>query len=201
MKQTYVYLAILFSVFCFNVHAGGDPEAGKIKSEPCAACHSADGNSVMPDWPKLAGQGTKYLIQQLNAFKSGDRKNPLMSAPTANLSDQDITDLAAYFSSQKVVIGEADPALVEAGESLYRGGDAKKGIPACMACHGPSGSGNSAAAYPAVQGQHAAYTATQLKAFRSGERRTDAKSVMRDIAGRMKDNDIDSVSAYISGLH
>ncbi|MFK8067425.1 MAG: cytochrome c [Gammaproteobacteria bacterium] len=201
MRQTHVYLVILFSALCFNVQAEGDPEAGKTKSQACAACHSADGNSVMPDWPKLAGQGAKYLIQQLNAFKSGDRENPLMTAPTASLSDQDIADLAAYFSSQKVVIGAADPALVEAGESLYRGGDAEKGIPACMACHGPSGAGNSAAAYPAVQGQHAAYTATQLKAFRSGERKTDANNVMRDIADRMKDNDIESVSAYISGLH
>ena len=201
MKYLRFLLLVLLSVSSFFVHAEGDPAAGKTKAESCAACHAADGNSVMPDWPKLAGQSAKYLEQQLAAFKSGDRKNDLMAPMAAALSEQDMADLGAYFFSQKVTIGNADPELVEAGESLYRGGNADRGIPACMACHGPTGSGNPAAAYPAVQGQHSAYTATQLKAFRSGERQTDAKSVMRDIAENLKDSDIEALASYMAGLH
>ena len=201
MKYSHVSLFVLLSVSSFFVHAGGDPVAGKTKAESCAACHAADGNSVMPDWPKLAGQSAKYIEQQLIAFKSGDRENALMSPMATPLSEQDMADIAVYFSSQNVTIGKADPELVEAGELLYRGGDVDRGIPACMACHSPTGSGNPAAAYPALQGQHAAYTVTQLKAFRSGERQTDARSVMRDIAERMKDSDIEAVASYIAGLH
>ncbi len=185
---------------CVQVE-GGNRCAGKTKAEACALCHAADGNSVMPDWPKLAGQSEQYIANQLQAFKSGQRKNALMAPMAEGLSDQDIADLAIYFSSQKVAIGKADPDLVSAGESLYRGGNAERGIPACMACHSPTGSGNPAAAYPALKGQHAAYTVTQLKAFRSGERQTDAQAVMREIAEKMKDSDIEAVSSYISGLH
>ena len=201
MKYLHFPLVVLLSLSSVIVNAGGDPAAGKTKAEPCAACHAADGNSVMPDWPKLAGQSAKYIEQQLAAFKSGDRKNALMAPLAAGLSEQDMADLAVYFSSQKVTIGKADPALVEAGESLYRGGDVDREIPACMACHSPTGAGNPAAGYPAVQGQHEAYTMTQLKAFRSGERQTDAKSVMRDIAEKLKDSDIEAVASYMAGLH
>jgi cytochrome c553 len=201
MKYLHISLAILLFVSSTLAFAGGDPIAGKTKAESCAACHAADGNSVMPDWPKLAGQSARYIEQQLAAFKSGDRKNDLMAPMAAALSEQDMADLAAYFSSQKVAIGEAEPALVEAGEALYRGGNSDRKIPACMACHGPTGSGNPAAGYPALQGQHTAYTITQLKAFRSGERQTDANAVMRDIADRMRDSDIETVSSYVSGLH
>jgi len=201
MKYLHLSLVVLLSFSGVIAHAGGDPVAGKTKAEPCAACHAADGNSVMPDWPKLAGQSAKYLEQQLAAFKSGARKNALMAPMATGLSEQDMADLAVYFSSQKVTTGKADPALVEAGESLYRGGNADREIPACMACHSPTGAGNPAAGYPSVQGQHAAYTITQLKAFRSSERQTDAKSVMRDIAEKMRDSDIEAVASYISGLH
>lgn len=201
MKYLHFSLVVLLSLSSVITHAGGDPVAGKAKAEPCAACHAADGNSVMPDWPKLAGQSAKYIEQQLAAFKSGDRKDALMAPMAAALSEQDMADLAVYFSSQNTTIGKADPALVEAGESLYRGGDADRAIPACIACHSPTGSGNPAAGYPSVKGQHAAYTITQLKAFRSGERQTDAKSVMRDIAEKLKDSDIEAVASYISGLH
>ena len=201
MKYLHLSLVVLLSFSGVIAHAGGDPVAGKTKAEPCAACHAADGNSVMPDWPKLAGQSAKYLEQQLAAFKSGARKNALMAPMATGLSEQDMVDLAVYFSSQKVTTGKADPALVEAGESLYRGGNADREIPACMACHSPTGAGNPAAGYPSVQGQHAAYTITQLKAFRSSERQTDAKSVMRDIAEKMRDSDIEAVASYISGLH
>ncbi len=201
MKYLHISLLILISFSSAVVHADGDPVAGKTKAEPCAACHAADGNSVMLDWPKLAGQGEKYIEQQLVAFKSGDRNNALMVPMATALSEQDMADLAAYFASQKVTIGKARTELVEAGESLYRGGNTDRGIPACMACHSPTGSGNPAAGYPSLKGQHAAYTMTQLKVFRSGERQTDPKSVMRDIAEKMKDDDIEAVASYISGLH
>ncbi len=201
MKHLKFFLVVLFSIPNFVAMAAGDPFAGKSKAEPCAACHNVDGNSVMPDWPKLAEQGEKYIVKQLKAFKSGSRKNDLMAPMAASLSDQDMEDIAAYFSIQKVTIGKADPDLVEAGEKLYRGGDAERGIPACMACHSPTGSGNPAAAYPSLKGQHAAYTIKQLQAFRTGVRKTDDKNVMRDIAERLRDSDIEAVASYINGLH
>lgn len=201
MKYLHLTILTLLSFTGTLVHADGDPAEGKIKSAACAACHAADGNSAMPDWPKLAGQSARYIEQQLAAFKSGDRKNDLMAPMAASLSEQDMADLAAYYSSQKSTTGKASPDLVDAGEALYRGGDLERGIPACMACHGPRGSGNPAAAYPSLQGQHAAYTSTQLKAYRAGTRTTDVNMVMRNIAEKMKDADIEAVASYITGLH
>ncbi len=198
MKITQVTLLALLSLSAFIANAAGDPVAGKDKAQVCASCHGADGNSAMPDWPKLAGQGAKYIEAQLVAFKAGDRKNPLMAPLAAGLSEQDMADVAAYFTTQKVTTGQADPELVARGRELYEGGDAGNKTPACMACHGPSGSGNPAAAYPALKGQHAKYTATQLNAYRSGER---THVVMQGVASKMSDADIEAVSSYISGLH
>lgn len=197
MKILHASLLALLSVTSVSAVAAGDPVAGKEKSQICASCHGADGNSVMGDWPKLAGQGAKYIETQLAAFKSGDRKNDLMAPMAANLSEQDMADLAAYFSSQKLVSGQASPDLVDAGKQLYAGGNAETGIPACMACHGPSGSGNPAAAYPLLKGQHAAYTTTQLKAYRDGSR---VNAVMQGVASRLTDAEIDAVASYIQGL-
>lgn len=197
MKILHASLLALLSVTSVSAVAAGDPVAGKEKSQICASCHGADGNSVMGDWPKLAGQGAKYIETQLAAFKSGDRKNDLMAPMAANLSEQDMADLAAYFSSQKLVSGQASPDLVDAGKKLYAGGNAETGIPACMACHGPSGSGNPAAAYPLLKGQHAAYTTTQLKAYRDGSR---VNAVMQGVASRLTDAEIDAVASYIQGL-
>jgi cytochrome c553 len=181
--------------------AEGDIEAGRTKSVTCAACHGPDGNSVVPEWPKLAGQHASYLTKQLKDFKSGTRKNPVMSPLVTPFGDQDIQDLSAYFASQKRNIGAADPKLVKAGELLYRGGNMETGLPACMACHGPAGSGNPAAGFPALDGQHAVYTATQLRAYQSGERNGDPASMMRTIAAKMTEEEIESVSSYIEGLH
>lgn len=197
MKILHASLLALLSVTSVSAVAAGDPVAGKEKSQICASCHGADGNSVMGDWPKLAGQGAKYIETQLAAFKSGGRKNDLMAPMAANLSEQDMADLAAYFSSQKLVSGQASPDLVDAGKKLYAGGNAETGIPACMACHGPSGSGNPAAAYPLLKGQHAAYTTTQLKAYRDGSR---VNAVMQGVASRLTDAEIDAVASYIQGL-
>lgn len=180
--------------------AAGDAAAGKAKAMACASCHGADGNSANPEWPSLAGQHAKYLAKQLANFKAGDRNNALMSPMAAPLSEQDIADIAAFFESQALKGGQADPALVDAGEKLYRGGNATSGVAACMACHGPNGMGNPQANFPRLSGQHAAYTVLQLKAFRTGERANDAGNMMRNIAARMTDAEMQAVASYMEGL-
>ncbi|HET7649543.1 MAG TPA: c-type cytochrome [Gammaproteobacteria bacterium] len=185
--------------FASNVAATGDAAAGQKKAaSTCAACHGADGNSASPQFPKLAGQNADYIVKQLQDFKSGKRQNPIMSGMAAGLSEQDMQNVAAWFSSQKVQTGEADPGLVKAGEALYRGGDKGAQIPACSACHGPDGAGNAPMVVPALAGQHADYVIAQLKAFASGAR----KSPMMDtIAARLNDSQMKAVASYIQGLH
>lgn len=178
----------------------GDVNAGKEKSETCAACHGPAGNSTNPEWPKLAEQHAGYTVKQLQDFKSGERVNATMSPMAAPLSEQDMKDLAVYFDSQQITPGEADPELVELGESIYRGGNLASGVSACMACHGASGAGNPAANFPALASQHATYTETQLRAFRSGNRANDAGQMMRNIASKMTDQEIKAVASYIQGL-
>jgi cytochrome c553 len=181
--------------------AAGDAAAGQAKAITCAACHGVDGNSLNPEWPSLAGQHESYTIKQLQAFKSGARQNVLMSGQAMALSDQDMADLAAYFAGQKPARKTADPALVEAGEQIYRGGNKETGAPACLACHGPDGLGNITAAWPQVSGQHATYTAAQLAAYRSGQRSTDGDTqIMRNVAARLTDDEIKAVASYIQGL-
>lgn len=184
-----------------NAFAGdGDPVAGEQLSQPCAACHGVDGNSVNPIWPKLAGQHAGYTAKQLYDFKSGQRNNAQMTAMVAGLSDRDIEDLAAYYSTQKIVFGEADLALIGLGERLYRAGDKDAGLPACMGCHNPSGRGNPAALYPSLRGQYAAYAVTQLQAFKLEQRDNDDNSVMRYIAARMSNAQMEAVAEYMQGL-
>lgn len=180
----------------------GSVEAGKAKSVTCAACHGPEGNSVNPTWPSLAGQNAKYIVQQLQAFKSGARKDPLMTAQAMTLTEEDMRDLAVYYASQtsapKVV---ANPDTVDKGRALYRGGDAETGTGACMACHGPTGRGNPAAAYPMLRGQYATYVAGELRQFASGERRSDEPTgVMRDVASGLSEADIAAVASYVQGL-
>lgn len=181
--------------------AEGSAERGEQKAATCAACHGADGNSLNPEWPSLAGQHEKYFVQSLKTFKpGGGRNNPLMLGQVMALSDQDMLDLAAYYKAQKPARRAADAKLVEAGERLYRGGNRERGTSACIACHGPTGRGNPAAAYPSLSGQHAAYSANQLRAYASGERKSDAGQMMRGIAATLSEEDIAAVSAYIQGL-
>ena len=180
--------------------AAGDAAAGKTKSVACAACHNPDGNSVNPQYPKLAGQSADYLIKQLTEFKSGARVNAIMVGMVAPLSPQDMEDLAAFFASQQITRGAADPALAPAGEAIFRGGNLNSGVSACMACHGATGAGNPAAKFPALAGQHADYVALQLKAFRAMERANDPGQMMRQIAAKMTDQEIKEVSSYIQGL-
>ena len=180
----------------------GSIEDGKAKSLTCTACHGPEGNSVTPMWPNIAGQNAPYLLAQLKSFKEGSRTDPLMTAQAMILSDQDMADLAVYFESLPAAAQSVkDASTVSRGETLYRGGDTENGIAACLACHGPTGRGNPAAKYPALQGQHADYTAKQLNDYASGARVSDGNTrIMRDIAERLSKEDIAALSSYVQGL-
>lgn len=209
--ETMKQFLLLFSLLGFTAiagaaehgaHAGADAEAGKAKSTACAACHGADGNSLNPIWPKIAGQHAEYLESQLAAFKSGERNNALMAGQVAGLSAADMANLAAYFAGLEQSPGVADEAQVPVAEAIWRGGKADKGVPACSACHGPQGLGNGPAAYPRISGQHAAYTAASLKAYRDGSRAGTAQAqMMSQVAQGLSDEDIEALASYISGLH
>lgn len=179
----------------------GDAAAGKAKSAACAACHGPDGNGgADPSWPKLAGQIPEYLYKQLADFKSGKRSDPLMSGMAAPLSEEDMRDLAAFYASQKIKPGAAaTQELAQKGERLYRGGNAKTAVSACMSCHGPSGHGIPPR-FPRVTGQTAAYTQKQLLLFKSSKRTNDDEMMTR-IAFRMSEDEIKAVSEYMAGLH
>lgn len=181
-------------------------KAKQTVTQVCAACHTADGNSVIPQNPKLAGQHPEYLYKQLRNFKSwggkpAERVNPVMLGMTAALEDADMRALAAYFSQQALKPGEAkERKSVELGRKLWRGGDATKGLPACAGCHGPAGAGLPVQ-FPRLQGQNTAYTEAQLKAFRTGERANDPNKMMQAVASRLSDQEIKAVADYIAGLH
>ena len=184
--------------------AEGDAAAGQAKSAICAACHGADGNSMVPNWPKLAGQHEQYLVRQVSLIQSGARPVPEMVAIVPGLSAQDIEDIAAWFSGQANIGGVADETKVKLGERIFRAGNAESGVPACMSCHGPAGEGNPLAGYPALAGQHAVYSGNQLTRFRSGENwgEDDAPSqVMNGVAARLTDQEIEAVASYIQGLY
>lgn len=189
----------------------GDAKAGEAKAATCGACHGPDGNSNNPVWPKIAGQGAPYAYAQLKAFKMGMsqdhgakdemRMDPVMSAQAAALSDQDMRDLAVYFSAKEQKPGVASEDAIALAEPIYRAGDADRGIPACSACHGPAGNGNPAAAYPKIGGQHADYTAKQLKAYRAGERKAGINGqMMAEVAAELSDEEIAALASYINGL-
>jgi cytochrome c553 len=175
---------------------------GQSKAMPCTACHGPDGNSTMnPEWPNLAGQHSEYLVTQLQAFKSGTRKNPNMSGMAAALTDQDMIDIAEFFAGQALKIPSTDATGTALGAALYRGGNKETGVPACMACHSPNGAGIAGAGFPALRGQHAKYTLLQLQAYRAQERTTDPKEIMRTIAARLTPEEMESVAKYVEGLH
>lgn len=183
-------------------HAAGDAKAGQAKAAVCGACHGPDGNSAAPNFPKLAGQGERYLLKQMKDIKAGNRTVLEMTGLLNNVSDQDMADIAAYFSSQKGSVGAADPKVVARGEALFRGGKLEQGMPACTGCHSPDGSGNPAAGFPQLGGQHSQYVAKQLTDFREGNRTNDGDSmIMRGIAAKLSNKDIEAVSSYIQGLH
>ena len=193
---------LLLSIAMGQVQAAGDPVAGKAKAGQCAACHGPDGNSANPEWPKLAGQHADYLVKQLQFFKDGERENTTMKPMASVLDAQGREDVAAFYASQKVNTGMADPELVELGEKIYRSGNAESGIAPCMGCHGPAGAGNPAALYPALRGQHARYVEIQLHGFAEGKRvNENAKKMMQLLSSRMTNREIRAVASYIQGLH
>jgi cytochrome c553 len=178
----------------------GSREAGQAKSVTCAACHGADGTSLNPEWPNLAGQHPAFIANQVTAFRGGQRENMLMTPMAAALTDEDIADLAAFFSAQPVRGGETDPSKLKLGQRVYRTGKPDFQVMACAGCHGPAGRGNLPAAFPSIQGQHATYVAAQLRAYRSGTRTTDRNQMMRNIAATLTDEEIDAVASFVQGL-
>lgn len=208
MRKIALSLTLLFGLISSAGAVTGDAEAGKTKSVTCAACHGADGNSVLAMYPKIAGQHSDYIYKQLKEFKLGmetggkeGRYDVAMSGMAMPLSDQDMKDLAVYFSNQTTKSGTTPENVVEEGQALYRGGDMERGIAACQACHGPRGVGQSLAGFPKVAFQHPDYIKGQLEKFRSGERKNDKNGMMQDIAVKLTDKDIEILSKYLAGLH
>jgi cbb3-type cytochrome c oxidase subunit III len=215
MNKLLVSLLLTLGISVMAQAAGtavvGDATAGQGKVAVCGACHGADGNSLAPTFPKLAGQGERYLLKQLHDIKSGTattaklgegRKVVAMTGMLDSLSEQDLADIAAYFASQRMSVGAADPKLVARGKELFSGGKLEQGMPACTGCHSPTGSGNAAAGFPKIGGQQADYIALQLTNFREGERTNDGDTkIMRSIAEKLSNKDIAALSSYIQGLH
>jgi cytochrome c553 len=181
----------------------GSAEAGASKAAVCTACHGPGGNSANPEWPKLAGQSARFIAEQLHQFKTGKRQNPLMTAQAAPLSDDDIKDLAAYFAAQPAAPGVGSEAAIPVAQKLYRSGDAARGLPACAACHGPTGAGVSPAAYPRIGGQHSVYVASRLKLYRDdakGELPEGNHKIMATVASKLSDQEIEALASYVNGL-
>ena len=181
----------------------GSAEAGQAKSVTCAACHGADGNSITPIWPSLAGQHASYIARQLQAYKDRARADAGMQGFAATLSEQDMQDLGAYFAAQTIAPKGADPEQVEVGERIYRGGIPEREIAACIACHGPRGKGNPLAGYPRISHQHADYLATTLRDYQSGARQSDTglNQMMRNVAELLLDEEIEALASYMQGLN
>ena len=200
MKRTVAAAWVLWAAFCGVASAAGSAERGATKSAVCAACHGANGNSTNPEWPSLAGLGADYIVAQLVNFKEGKRTNPVMMPNAAALSPEDMADLAVYFNSQRNTGLEADPSTWQAGQKLFRAGDAARGIPACMACHGPAARGSDAARFPALRGQHAVYTVKQLQDYASGARNTGPNNIMQSISRKLTADDMRNVASYVQGI-
>ena len=186
----------------------GKVEAGATKSAVCSACHGPNGNSVAPDWPRLAGQSAIYIAGQLRLFRSGVRNNPVMMPLASALSDQDIDDLAVYYEAQTPAGLEADPSYWKAGAALYQSGDTAHDIPGCIACHGPVGRGNLAAGYPALRAQQSVYVVKQLNDYANGTRYTGPNPaaasrnsiMMFTIAKQLSPEQMRDVASYLQGM-
>jgi cytochrome c553 len=201
MKRLWILAAIISGAIAGNLAvAAGNAESGATKAVVCQACHGANGNSVNPEWPSLAGLGADYIAEQLKNFKEAKRNNPVMMPNAANLSPDDMADLGAYFDGQVNTGLEADPSYWQAGEKLYRVGDKARAIPACMACHGPTGRGNEPAKFPALRGQHSVYVVKQLNEYASGARATGPNGIMPTIAKRLTADDVRNLASYLQGL-
>ncbi len=201
MNKWALAAALIAAWFVSPVNAAGDAAAGQAKAAVCSACHGGDGKAIQSTYPNLAAQHPQYLAKQLTDYRDGNRVNALMSGQAANLSDQDILDLAAYYGAMDKIEGVATEENLELGKNIYRGGITSAGVAACAACHGPAGDGNGPAAWPMLSGQNADYTADQLRYFRSAERANDPAAMMRGVSERMTDTEITAVANYIAGLH
>jgi cytochrome c553 len=209
MKRVLILLSLTLgwtsSGFAANVNPVGDAAAGKSQTVVCSACHGVDGNGAAP-FPKLAGQGEKYLLKQLNNIQDDVRIVPSMAGLLNGMTEQDLADIAAYYSAQTSTGGQTNPELLELGAQIYRSGVADRNVAACIACHSPTGKGNAPAGFPALAGQHAQYIADQLRAYRKGYEDPEGRTndgegkIMRTNASRLSDNDIEAVSSYIAGL-
>jgi len=202
MKTNLIIAAVVAMLgLTTSVMAAGDATAGKNKAAMCMGCHGADGNAPSDAFPKLAGQHAGYLVKQMADFKAATHRNdPTMLGMVAALSKKDMEDLGAFYAAQKAKAGLADEKQVALGKAVYQGGNLASNVPACMGCHSPSGKGNPGAKFPALNGQHAKYTAKQLRDFRDGKRKNDAGKMMRNVAARMTNAEIDAVAQYIAGL-
>ena len=201
MKRLWILAATIFGAVISNpALPAGSVEAGATKAIVCQACHGANGNSTNPEWPSLAGLGADYIADQLKNFKDGKRNNPVMMPNAMTLSPDDMADLGAYFDSLKNTGLEADPSYWQAGEKLYRGGDAARAIPACMACHGPTGAGNEPGKFPALRGQQSVYVVKQLNDYASGARGTGPNGIMQTIAKRLSPEDMRNLASYLQGI-
>ncbi|MGF1725878.1 c-type cytochrome [Photobacterium nomapromontoriensis] len=205
MKKLALILAFLAS---YSAWAQGDAEAGKMKAATCAACHGVDGNGIMAQYPKIAGQHPGYLEKQLKDFKQAistggkqGRNDPVMGGMAMPLSEQDMADLAAYYASLPISDNATPESSVELGQTLYRAGDLDRGITACTACHGPRGNGTGLSGFPKISGQNAEYVQLQLEKFRSGQRGNDMNGMMRTVAAKLTDAEINALSQYVGGLH
>jgi cytochrome c553 len=189
----------------------GSADAGASKAAVCTACHGVNGNSVNPEWPNIAGQNAVYLREQLAMIRDGKRVNLLMQPIVKDMTDQDFADLAVYFAAQTPTGLESDPSYWKAGEALYKSGDTSRNIPACTACHGPSGLGNAGAGYPALRAQHSVYTVKQLQDYLTKNRYRDSadasvvnatrnSTMMTTIAARLSPEDIRNLASYLQGL-
>ena len=208
-----VFMAAFLVVSAQAAVAEGNPEAGKAKTLVCAACHGADGNSPAPNFPKLAGLGEKYLYKQLTDIKEGRRNVLEMTGMLTSMSDQDLKDIAAYFDSQTIQLSGAKPLKVltnsgqevdalALGEKVFRAGNKKTSVAACMGCHSPTGQGNDPAGFPRLSGQHPEYIEKQLRAFRAGERTNDGEqSTMRQVAANLSDAELKAVANFVAGLN
>lgn len=202
MKAFQFALAVLSLASASVASAEADPAKGQATAgQICAACHMPDGNSIIPQNPRLAGQHGEYISRQLAAFKSGERKNPIMMGMAGALSPDDMANVGAWFASQKPQVeGAKDKALAEAGQQIYRGGKSGEGVPACAGCHSPDGAGIPSQ-YPRLAGQHPEYVLAQLKAFKAGERANGAAAQMVAIASRLSDKEMEALAEYLAGLH
>lgn len=212
-------LTLAFSSAPAILHAAANISAGKEKAASCVSCHGDNGNSMVSTFPKLAQQHSSYLVKQLQAFKDGTRKDPVMSAIAQGLTVEDMVDIAAYYAEQKIspnelpVLDDEDEdekssgksdgaakvqAMIAQGSDLYRNGDLTREVSACIACHGPFGDGNKPAAFPSLKSQHADYLIKTLTDFKSGRRSNNPDNMMHMIAKKMTDEEIKAVAYRIS---